>query len=44
MVDVMDLLILLDTWGTCAGCPADLDNDGLVAINDLLILLDQWTP
>jgi hypothetical protein len=45
VVDVLDLLILLDTWGTCADpddCPADLNRDGEVDVLDLLILLDNW--
>jgi carboxypeptidase A1 len=43
-VDVLDLLILLDTWGPCAGCAEDLNGDGTVDVLDLLILLDAWGP
>ncbi|MEE9129023.1 MAG: galactose oxidase-like domain-containing protein [Phycisphaerales bacterium] len=37
-----DLLILLATWGPCAGCQADLNGDGNVSAADLLILLVNW--
>ncbi len=45
VVDVFDLLILLNNWGTCpaAGeCPGDLNENGVVDVFDLLILLDNW--
>jgi hypothetical protein len=45
VVDVLDLLILLDNWGTCqecGDCPADLNNDCAVDVLDLLLLLDAW--
>jgi hypothetical protein len=45
VVDVLDLLILLDSWGQCKDpgeCPADLNGDGAVDVLDLLILLDNW--
>lgn len=42
-VDVMDLLILLLSWGPCPhGCPADLNYDGAVNVLDKLILLGNW--
>ncbi len=44
VVNVFDLLILLDSWGTCPACPADLDGNGVVNVFDLLILLDSWGP
>ena len=40
-VDVEDLLILLDGWGTETG---DLNDDGLTDIEDLLILIGNWGP
>ncbi len=47
VVDVVDLLALLGTWGACpsppAPCPGDLDGDGMVGVTDLLILLANWT-
>jgi hypothetical protein len=50
MVDVSDLLILFNSWGTCppakpgnfCPCPADLNADGIVDVADLLILFDNW--
>lgn len=44
-VNVLDVLILLGAWGTCADpgeCPADLNGDGDVDVFDLLILLTAW--
>lgn len=46
VVDVLDLLILLSSWGTCprlpAACPGDLNGDHAVDVLDLLILLSNW--
>ncbi|MCH8153417.1 MAG: FG-GAP repeat protein [Planctomycetes bacterium] len=46
MVGILDLLILLSSWGPCPdppeSCPADLDSDGAVGIFDLLTLLANW--
>jgi CxxC motif-containing protein (DUF1111 family) len=44
VVDVLDLLVLLDDWGPCAGCNSDLNGDDVVDVLDLLILLDAWGP
>ncbi len=42
-VNVFDLLILLNQWGSCAPfCQADLNNDGEVNVFDLLMLLSDW--
>ncbi|MCZ6812311.1 MAG: DUF1929 domain-containing protein [Planctomycetota bacterium] len=41
-VGIIDLLLLLAGWGSCAGCSADLDADGAVGILDLLTLLANW--
>lgn len=47
-VDVLDLLQLLNAWGTCAApltsCIADLTANGVVDVQDLLILLGAWGP
>jgi len=32
----------LAAWGTCGGCPADLDGDGQVGGSDLTIMLAAW--
>jgi hypothetical protein len=45
VVDVLDLLLLLDNWGSCANCddcPIDLNEDCSVDVLDLLTLLDNW--
>lgn len=39
-----DVLIILGTWGPCAGCPEDLDGDGEVGFGDALLLLSNWGP
>ena len=36
------MLTLLASWGPCAGCPADLDCNGVVGAFDLLNLLAVW--
>jgi hypothetical protein len=42
VVNVSDLLLLFDSWGSCPGCPADFNGDGVVNVSDLLILFDNW--
>ncbi len=47
LVDVIDLLIFVDSFGKSAGDPAfnpdcDFDNTGSVDVIDLLILVDHW--
>jgi len=44
IVDFNDLLLMLTSWGPCAGCTADLDGDDMVGFNDLLMLLASWGP
>ena len=34
MVNVAEILMLLDTWGECADCPADINGDGTVNRDD----------
>ena len=42
-VDGIDLGMLLNAWGACAGtCPADLNDDGLVNGVDLGMMLGAW--
>lgn len=43
-VDVGDLLVLLDSWGSCISCDADIAFDGVVNTTDLLILIGNWGP
>jgi hypothetical protein len=42
VVNVSDLLILFDAWGSCPGCDEDLNGDGVVNVSDLLLLFDAW--
>lgn len=44
IVDVLDLLAVLGTWGECAGCPEDITGDDLVDVLDLLQVLANWGP
>jgi hypothetical protein len=42
-VNIVDLLVLLGSWGPCdAPCPVDLNGDGVVDILDFLDLLNLW--
>lgn len=41
-VDAQDLATLLNSWGTCKGCPADLDGNGAVDAADLAVVLNAW--
>jgi hypothetical protein len=43
-VNVVDLLIVIASWGPCAGCPADFSGDGFVNVVDLLALIGNWGP
>ena len=38
-VDVVDLVELLQAFGSCGRCPEDLDGDGIVGVRDVTILL-----
>ena len=42
--NVLDLLILLKSWGPCAAedCPADFTGSASVGVPNLLYLLSQW--
>jgi hypothetical protein len=41
VVDVTDLLMLIDDWGSTNG-PGDFDGNGTTDISDLLILISAW--
>jgi len=43
VVDVLDLLELLGTWGQTGGA-ADINGDGIVDVLDLVALLGAWGP
>jgi hypothetical protein len=42
-VGILDFLMILESWGPCAGCQADLDGDGQVGITDFLTVLGNWS-
>tara|TARA_B100001059_G_C17808539_1_gene570735 strand:- start:25 stop:1224 length:1200 start_codon:yes stop_codon:yes gene_type:complete len=41
-VDVLDLLSIIDAWGSCGRCVEDLSGDGSVEVMDLLAIIDAW--
>jgi hypothetical protein len=43
VVDVIDLLELLASFGPCGDCAADLNGDGVVDVVDLLVILANWS-
>jgi polyhydroxybutyrate depolymerase len=42
VVDIRDLLLLLQEWGSGDGTPSDIDASGMVDVDDLSILLAAW--
>ncbi len=47
IVDILDVLIVLATWGPCppeGDCPGDANLDGSVDVLDLLEVLSAWGP
>ena len=44
VVNAADLLLIINNWGLCAGCPADINNDAAVNTSDLLIVINAWGP
>lgn len=43
-VDVSDLLAVINAWGPCSGCAADIDDSGVVDVSDLLAVINGWGP
>lgn len=47
-VDVIDLLAVINQWGACGSCNADVDpgpcgfGDGIVNVQDLLMVIENW--
>ncbi|MCI0629215.1 MAG: dockerin type I domain-containing protein [Phycisphaerales bacterium] len=42
-VNIVDLLALIGSWGSCPPkCAADLNADGIVNVADLLMLIGNW--
>ncbi len=44
VVNVSDLLMVINSWGACPGCPADVTGDGIVNASDLLAVINAWGP
>ena len=44
VVAFSDLLVVLASWGACAGCPADMNLDDVVDFADVLVVLAAWGP
>lgn len=44
MVDGLDLLFVLASWGYCPGCAADLNADGVVNGIDVAMIIGNWGP
>jgi hypothetical protein len=42
LVNVEDLLGVLEVFGRCPCCAADLDGSGVVDVNDLLDVISAW--
>jgi len=41
-VDVEDLLAVLEAYGRCPCCPADLNESGIIDVDDLLTVIGGW--
>jgi hypothetical protein len=41
-VNVDDLLAVINAWGPCTGCAADVNLDGDVDVDDLLAVIGAW--
>ena len=42
VVNVSDLLLIIDAWGTSSGC--DINQDGIIDVIDLLDVVGNWGP
>jgi hypothetical protein len=40
MIDVLDLLLIIDGWGTTGA--SDINNDGTTDVNDIILLIGDW--
>jgi len=43
VVDVSDLLVVIDQWGSSSGA-GDVNDDGQVNVNDILVIVSEWGP
>lgn len=44
IVNAADLLAVINSWGACAACPADINHDNNVNAADLLAVINAWGP
>jgi uncharacterized membrane protein len=42
-VDIDDLINVILSWGSCAGCASDLTGDGTVDVDDLIEVIVNWS-
>jgi hypothetical protein len=42
-VDIDDILHVINAWGPCIGCSADLNGDHSVNVSDLMLVIENWT-
>lgn len=42
IVNVVDLLAVVCSWGVCVNCLEDLNESGVVDVTDLLFVIDAW--
>lgn len=40
----VSLLAVINNWGPCSACHADLDGNGVVNVWDLIIVVHNWSP
>jgi hypothetical protein len=43
-VNIDDLVLVITSWGSCVGCPADINFDRMVNIDDLVLVITHWGP
>jgi hypothetical protein len=43
-VNIVDMLLLLNDWGSSAGSSCDVDSDGTIGAADFAALLNDWGP
>jgi hypothetical protein len=45
LIDVLDLIAVITTWGPCPPpCPTDVNDDGQVDVLDLTAIIIAWGP
>jgi hypothetical protein len=42
IINAADLLLVINSWGPCAGCAADINHDDVVNAGDLLTVINAW--